>query len=1664
MATWNEQLKRIDTLRLQRQANDDKLYATQIALQKIEVVLKKAEDSATARSASSANNPAGEKKRLEEEVRKAKADLEAVRTQLNEAITAVYVDPHPRKAVSNLEDSIPFLLMPVRIETRFMAGASPELWLRIYPDDIVVHTHEKTLTVTEVTEGEKYWKALFDAEKAAENEREDRKKAAWTEITKAFGPQRSAWVALQTKPLNWSNVPTLTASAELDFPVHDITKLSAWTRAPRAYELPDKFVVMLYEKDTIVQEIPGAVIPDELFLGPEPMDPDESFVMHDDMLGFGESFNWTSNFDKAIEKGMGFKIPITATQAANGFDKILVLGLTLSIDAPKGQENLEALIDNHHYSTKGFSIVPQGTPTNNTEQQGSGYTSNDPFNDTSYFVETGDPLFLPSTDCDGRNLAHALGIKYDPLQYVQHSDAADLKEAVAMNSALYASTLGYYFDTMLAPVLPEPMKQQLRMFATANVTGRGALPAFRVGDQPYGLLLTSDYSKWKWSPKEISTATTFFTGLQKVIDHYTTVWNSLATQAMYMGKPGTDPSEVMMNILGLDSGSVSFQQRVGYSTDDLKNRAAMQGTTKYQAAIERNFDSKNNVLNLLSGFGFNMVDANGNLRVPQLLRLVYQNIITELNVASLIDDTPLSEKEIIHFYDTAGEKNYIHWLRDTESVEVLRNKNFGTDVEAPRNLLFQQLLRSLLLELHSASNEWLKNQGIDFSSTRAVKNFHNIRGKDITKWEVMKGKVGIAVPTHAQKDMAVADFVLTAGSTEAEANYIGEVRNALDTLAELPTARLERCFTEHIDTCSYRLDAWQSAFFKKRLESQRNIAPGASATGDQNRRMGLYLGAFGWVEEVRPSLKRKVTAREQVPGDPATDLGPLFEYADNGGFVHTPSLNHAVAAAVLRSGYLNHASSAQPQVLSVNLSSQRIRDALFILDGIRNGQTLEALLGYQFERGLHDRGSQSDELKLLNAFIYNFREAFPLERHIVMQQGATTTTETIPATDVVNGLKLAEKEGDFPWGATGDVAAATGILKDAVIAERNKLQATLDGVKDLMLSESVYQLVQGNYDRGAAVMNCMKESSTPPDIEIHKTPRSSRFTFTNRITVQFDQVAPADATNPRCIMEAGMNKWMQTVLGDMSQLAFRVSSNDGSLVADMTVDQLGLQPIDLVYIAGDELNTGSSEKDNNAASELEKRIAHAFRVANGLGDGDAVVISFFGLEDPLNKKPLGEILPLLRTVKSLITHSRNLHAQDFIPASGELEEEQVNLKRYVPAELSGRIDGVMSLFDGALTSIKNLPVTLLESFDTLSGTVRLEDLSLSLINKGTDLAAVKHVLNNSDAATLITLLIGVSRFGLPDSFPQVSSAITEEQKLIILVQGEQVLRRMSAIQQDVAQIRTAAAALSDPEKKTDQFVKAVKLILGDSFNVLPVFTYGNPADVQHSSDENEQLLKHAREELSMSFPADEWLQNIAHVRPRLAVWDSVRTFSEMINDASLSVKPVQLPYRSNDSWIAVEFPAERKPGVPFAIDHDTLAITIHGDNAFNTGSVQSGIMIDEIVEMIPGKDEITGVAFNYNQPNAMPPQSLLLAVTPEEKGHWDWDTLVGILNNTLLRAKQRAVEPDMLRKSARSDINVLLPAILANFAESDLDLVLDYRSTLTFYAENSPVNIVAIQP
>jgi hypothetical protein len=84
-----------------------------------------------------------------------------------------------------------------------------------------------------------------------------------------------------------------------------------------------------------------------------------------------------------------------------------------------------------------------------------------------------------------------------------------------------------------------------------------------------------------------------------------------------------------------------------------------------------------------------------------------------------------------------------------------------------------------------------------------------------------------------------------------------------------------------------------------------------------------------------------------------------------------------------------------------------------------------------------------------------------------------------------------------------------------------------------------------------------------------------------------------------------------------------------------------------------------------------------------------------------------------------------------------------------------------------------------------------------------------------------------------------------------------------------------------------------------------------------------------------------------------------------------------------------------------------------------------------------------------------------LAVTPAEKGHWAWDDLVGILNDTLQRAKRRAVEPLLLDRVDRPEVGVLLPAIVADFSQHDLNISLDYRMNVQSLLATIPIISVA---
>ena len=64
-----------------------------------------------------------------------------------------------------LDAATPVLFLPVNIETRFMDNSDgrPELWLRIYPDQVAINSHEPELTDQEIVDGTTYWDAVWRA-------------------------------------------------------------------------------------------------------------------------------------------------------------------------------------------------------------------------------------------------------------------------------------------------------------------------------------------------------------------------------------------------------------------------------------------------------------------------------------------------------------------------------------------------------------------------------------------------------------------------------------------------------------------------------------------------------------------------------------------------------------------------------------------------------------------------------------------------------------------------------------------------------------------------------------------------------------------------------------------------------------------------------------------------------------------------------------------------------------------------------------------------------------------------------------------------------------------------------------------------------------------------------------------------------------------------------------------------------------------------------------------------------------------------------------------------------------------------------------------------------------------------------------------------------------
>ncbi len=1203
--------------------------------------------------------------------------------------------PDPRQAVEQLTDTIPVLLFPVRLETRFF---DTELRLRIYPDDLLLDTFDPVLTETEVGNAQRFWTMLWRS-----GDDETAQRAAWRTLVEAHGSGRAGWIVDSYQPTNPEAKPATAGDPTMPAFPSVATRATAWSQPARITMLPQRFVFIGYPGgggDPVV--VVGNPVPPELTAGPDPSATGADQLHHDGGdLVIPPALRWVADFDAAVSVGMAMRIPLTKIQARGGFDRVLVLGVRLAGDPQAEQVALESLLTNHSRGRKGLALVPVGTPTNNTEEVGSGHgRGDDP--DASFDRTT--PQYLPTADWDakrdGQWLAEQLGVAQTFFAHTAGAGGGDQATARAMNRALFPATLGYWMETLLAPVFDAETIAYTRDFMHRYVVAAGSVPTLRIGNQPYGILPTTAFSRMRWLDEPVAdrhallgmsgARSAYLRGLYHLLRAVYADWAALVAAVSRVGGSG-DPHQALLDIVGLHPGSVEWTQRRAESLATLFNRLSLQGlggvVEELVVGVERVM--ARDLLNRLGAGPF--TDAKGEQH-PPLLDKVYagkHNLLT----GPVIDDRPLSESAPVREY-TADHRNYLRWLADAARIshDALYRQDGFLDDRPPKALLYLLLRHALQLSYHDVSVRLHVARGL-YSAEQAVRAkaddpFIHIRGDTLVSESRYQPLYVVSQPITGTMTVSVGEYIGSNVATLVEGVELRDQLAAVDALVDRPTAQLERAFADHVDTVGYRLDAWLLGLVHHQLALMRGLHTPAPTSG-------VHLGAYAWLEDLRPEhairTPKRLTDPELVKQFNRRGEQPLMTDSGNQGYVHAPSANHAVAAAVLRNGYLSNADSAQRDLLAVNLTSGRVRTALAALEGIRAGQSLSDLLGYQLERGLHDRHGPIE----VDKFIYKLRKAFPLRAD---RMSSTRTPEGVPieaieARNVVDGLALVEHLKStgttaYPFGKEAVLPPATPAEAAAITAEAARLLDTHDAVADLALAEGVYQAVIGNYDRVASTYDAYAHGRFPPEPDIIRTPLSG-VGLTNRVALHLRPDAPTTspvaglAMTPRALAEPAVNDWLARVLPPLASVGCVVSYRDAATGAPatttVTLRDLELQPVDLLAVVRDDHEQAMSELDDRVTGHVR---GHASPrpdapMAIGYFDAGRVPVSVF------------EILPLLRAVRRLLTASRPLTGSD-LSLTEHAQASQDDAPHLDAAQLTPVVTGLTQLRDDLAAFVASL--------------------------------------------------------------------------------------------------------------------------------------------------------------------------------------------------------------------------------------------------------------------------------------------------------------------------------------------------------------------------------------
>jgi hypothetical protein len=1604
------------------------------------------------------------------------------------------LDQYKSKIEEYLKADAPVLLFPLRLETRFyIIGSQRELWIRVFPDQAAINSHNHMLSPEEINQGQRYWQASD-------------KTGIWRELAGRYGVERAVWIVRET-----SNEPVWGPKNH--------------TGGGQSIVMPEQLVFILHRNGHQPRYEPG--LPINLY--PLPIG------LTDD----GETgLDWVTQFDVAIERGLGIKILISEEEYEEGFSRVLAIGVTFS-SPEDGKDKLQTLLRDHQYEPGGLALIPPGTPTNNMSDDNSGFSSSSDVDHAfEQIVQT--PLATHENIADKSDsevLAQTFGIDHTILRDILDKNMSSRRHARAMNTALWPATMGEYLEEFLnsyyhiltrAGINLEwnivSTLDKVRGFMCDHVKGRGATPTLRISKQPYGILPVSSFSEWKTDDSD-----QFADQLWALLLQFRGKWKEMAEQQVYNLPQAGDPLWQFMDLLGLSPHSVEYFSRYGMDKSQLAYGGGG-GFPPQLTSFSADLFAWLNLADLSGGHANDHVDINlaqlrflqqhaslsqkpvypsdkKNTHLPRKKREGLgsehsRNYIQHIRQTSIYDlygsiQTPSSESEntlLFHllrhaklnqYWDAAvrvyeeidledlrfGHLREEDWRRimlqadididslneigsvHSQAFDLFREKDFRIGYKDIIGMKASDLIDADGKILHPAFY-FLSNPPGFLYANGVLKEDYTISEQDVLDhwhrkifdrsryrefviqaaldYDLYDEYVSYITDKRPEERLSAIKDLLTAGSRypflffrfgrgelpglenysinapgmpiakylatpmyrqhfSQQTQQLVEHNEALDILSELTVGELERLLAEHIDLCTYRLDAWLLGIVNQRLNALRTSNP-----------TGIYLGAYGYVENLKPT------------SDSARN-----------GYIHTPSLQHAVTASVLRAGYQANGNNS---VLAVNLDSERVRRASYYLDGIRQGRELDELLGYRFERNLRDAG--------LSRLILDFRQEYP----------AATASEntTSKLSWLVNGLKLIQEPPDEATFGNMKITDTQVIstIGDIVHA----LEGDLDAVGDLLLSEGVYQLLGGNYERAAAVAEVLTVGRRPPDMEFIRTPRTG-FSLTHRVCLAYsvreeDEIPLGwpDHMTRRAKLEPSLNYWLGELLGDPATIECRCKYNlqqSPGIYYQVKVSllDLNLQPIDLLYL----FSEGYKSTDSLLSVLIWRKAEEKMR----LGSPDQIINRKTDWS-PKVEKTFAEADIWFTHLRELIGSGQALQAADWRHPQDSVEDDTSEQTDLVP-----RMEAGINRLKQDITELEKL-IARLESdiFRHKVGTITTGKIRPGKTTFPKKTGRVVKRFPSANFNQLASFLkIGIEYDWMGTWKREVSTPTVEDAKSLV-GQARSLGRTLKNRLDEVLTITK-----SGKEKAYNS--KILEVIFPRGASLIPSFKIPVAAKSILSKD-----LTPSSQELVM----EKWLDGIARVRDNMEKVER----SMLINytwkkgsEKQLRLTPTQLPYRPQDHWVGWELPEQYfedhdKDAKP--VSRNKLSLVIVGIDPI-VGERAAGLLLDDWNEVIPATSLTTGLAYHYNDPDARPPQTLLLAIHPKGIANsisWTLELLEETILEAFDLARIRAVEPDHFLKPKDDNIfKQILPAILPRVVDPayEKDWSLDFGN----FSEEGPL-------